>query len=436
MFKLTRHHAALVCAALLTQGCAHNGPLYDARNQFFSGQPEAALVTLETETVANRNRLLAQLDHGLIAHTAGNYQQSIDAFKSAAALVDELNVIGVREQTATLVTNDWVSAYKGEYSERLWIHSFQMMNFLLLNDPEGAAVEARQALQIFDAHGDHLRNDWYTRALIAMSFEAAGKADSAHIEYKKLLLDAGRDVGLARRAWRNAKRLGRQQDADKFKDLITTSATTSNTKGELVVFVQTGSIPHKVSGNLFIDPTLYASFPVYPLIPRPNINLSVSKNGDEQTADVTSVQLVDISRAALSARGKQIATKQVLRLAAKKGVTDAVSGENELLGAILQIAFLTSEIADTRSWETLPAHLSMVQLPLDAGTHSVSLQIRDGSNFHVVNIPDVTIASGRTSYRSFRVGSGEPRPVIRSTAIENVTSNVTSVESVKTIPSP
>jgi len=53
-----------------------------------------------------------------------------------------------------------------------------------------------------------------------MSFEAAGKADSAHIEYKKLLVEAGRDVGLARRAWQNAKRLGRQEDADKFKDLI------------------------------------------------------------------------------------------------------------------------------------------------------------------------------------------------------------------------
>lgn len=430
MFKLTHQFAALVCAVLLSQGCASSGPLNDARNQFFSGQPEAALVTLETETIASRNRLLAHLDRGLIAHTAGEYQQSIDAFKAAAALVDELNFISVREQTATLVTNDWVSAYKGEYSERLWIHSFQMMNFLLLNDPEGAAVEARQALQIFDEHGDHLRNDWYTRALIAMSFEAAGKADSAHIEYKKLLLDAGRDVGLARRAWRNAKRLGRQQDADTFKELITTSATTSTAQGELVVFVQTGSIPHKISGNIFIDPTLYASFPVYPLIPRADVNLTVSSDGRDQSADVTNVQLVDISREALSARGKQIAAKQVLRLAAKKGVSDAVSSENELLGALLKVVFLTSEIADTRSWETLPAHLSMVQVPLDAGKHSVRLQIRDGSNFHVVDIPDIDISSGRTSYRSFRVGIGAPRSAIRNPA------TVAESEPVKTLASP
>lgn len=400
------------------QGCASSGPLSDARSQFFSGQPQAALETLETESVANRNRLLAHLDRGLIAHTAGEYEQSVIAFKSAASLVDELNYISIREQSASLVTNDWVMAYKGEYSERLWIHTFQMMNFLILNQPESAAVEARQALQVLDEHGDNLKNDWYTRALIAMSFEAAGKADSAHIEYKKLLVETGRDVGLARRAWQNAKRLGRQNDADKFKDLITTSASTAKSKGELVVFVQTGSIPHKTSGEIFIDPSLYASFPIYPDIPRPNVQLMVSKDGAEQPADVLNLQLVDISRAALAARGLKITTKQALRIAAKKGVVDAVSDDNEVLAALLTVAFLSSEIADTRSWETLPAHVSLVQVPLDAGIHNVRLQVQDGSNFHEITIPDVDITSGRTSYRSFRVGTGAPRPVVRSPAID------------------
>jgi len=425
VFTFTRYRAALLSAVVLMQGCATSGPLSDARYQFFSGQPQAALTTLETESVANRNRLLAHLDRGLIAHTAGEYEQSINAFKTAASLVDELNVISVREQSASLVTNDWVTAYKGEYSERLWIHAFQMMNFLILNQPESAAVEARQALQVLDEHGDHLKNDWYTRALIAISFEAAGKPDSAHIEYKKLLLDTGRDVGMARRAWINAKRLGRQQDADKFKDLITTSASTATSKGELVVFVQTGSIPQKISGEIFINPSLYASFPIYPEIRRPNVNLLVSKDGADQDADILSVQLVDISRASLAARGTKITAKQALRIAAKKGVADAVSDENEALAALFTIAFLASERADTRSWETLPAHVSLVQIPLEEGTHSVRLQIQDGSNSHEITIPDVEITSGRTAYRSYRVGSGAPRSVVRSPAT-NATESLSS----------
>jgi len=418
VFKLTCHHAALLCAAVLTQGCASSGPLSDARDQFHSGRPQAALVTLESESIANRDYLLAHMDRGLIAHTAGDYRQSVDALKAAAALVDELDYISVREQSASLVVNDWVAAYKGEYSERLWIHSFQMMNFLLLNQPESAAVEARQALQIFDEHSDNLNSDWYTRALIAMSFEAAGKYDSAHIEYKKLLLETGRDVGLARRAWQNAKRLGRQQDANQFKNLINTRASTDKSKGELVVFVQTGSIPQKASGQIYVDPQLYASFPVYPDLPQRKVQLSVRDNHMEQPADVLSVQLVDISRAALAARGAQIGTKQLLRIAAKKGVADVVSGENELLGALLTVAFLTTEVADTRSWETLPAHVSLVQVPLNAGNHTVRLQVRDGSNTHNIVIPDVSINAGRTSYRSYRVGTGAPLPLVRRAAAE------------------
>jgi len=35
----------------------------------------------------------------------------------------------------------------------LWIHTFQMMNFLLLDQAESAAVEARQALKIYADHG-------------------------------------------------------------------------------------------------------------------------------------------------------------------------------------------------------------------------------------------------------------------------------------------
>ncbi len=406
-----RHRAALLCAAIVLQGCATNSSLYDARNQFFSGQPQAALTTLETESISGRDRLLAHLDRGLIAHTAGDYEQSVLAFRAATDMLARLDFISVREQSASLVTNDWVSTYKGEYSERLWIHTFQMMNFLLLNRPDSAAVEARQALQVLDKHGDHLRKDVYTRALIAMSFEAAGKPDSAHIEYKKLFQEARLNSGVARRAWQNAKRLGREQDANDFKDLISGKARVGDRKGELVVFLQTGSIPHKTPGEIYIDASTYASFPIYPVIPRPNIKLAVNKDGENHHADVLTLQTVDVSRAALAARGKSIATKQILRVAAKKGIAHALAREDELLGALFSVAFLASEVADTRSWETLPAHVTLVQIPLSEGNHSVELQVREDSNFYNVVIPNVEIDSRRTTYRSLRIGSGAPRLV-------------------------
>lgn len=417
MFASLRHSAALLCAAVLLQGCASSGSLYDARSQFYSGQPQAALNTLTNETVSKRNQLLAHLDHGLIAHTAGQYEDSIKAFKDARSLLNQINYIGIREQTASLVTNDWVTAYKGEYSERLWIHSFQMMNFLLLGKPEDAAVEARQALQVFDEHGGSLKHDWYTRTLMAMSFEAAGFADSAHIEYKKLLDDIGHNTGAARRAWQNARRLGRDQDAKTFKNLITTSASIGDKKGELIVFVQTGSIPRKVAGNLYLEPELFASFPVYPEYPRQrNVQISVLNSDGDVQADTVTTHMVDISRSALAARGKTVAVKQIARLAAKKELARAIrknadSAAESFIGGFITAAMYISEVADTRSWETLPAHVSVVQIPLNEGTHDLTLRVRNGSFEYEVPVSNVDITPNRITYRSLRAGSGAPRTI-------------------------
>ena len=408
-----RHRAALLCAAIVLQGCATSSSLYDARNQFFSGQPQAALTTLETESVSGRDRLLAHLDRGLIAHTAGEYEQSILAFRAASDMLARLDFISIREQSASLVSNDWVSTYKGEYSERLWIHTFQMMNFLLLDRPDSAAVEARQALKVLDRYGDHLNADVYTRALIAMSFEAAGKPDSAHIEYQKLFKDARLDAGIAARAWQNAKRLGRQDDANAFKNLVTGKASVGKGDGELIVFLQTGSIPRKIAGEIYVNPSTYASFPIYPVIPRPDVKISASTNRADQHANVVTLQTVNVSRAALAARGKRIAAKQVLRVAAKKGLAHAIAREDELLGALFSVAFLASEIADTRSWATLPAHITLVQIPLNEGVHNVELSVQDGSNFYRIQIPAVNIQSRKSSYRSYRIGSGKPKITAR-----------------------
>lgn len=405
----------MIIVVVLLQGCA-TGPLTSARDQFYSGQPEAALETLEPDSVSKRNILLAHLDRGVFAHTAGQYEQSIKSLKSAAALLGQLDYISIKEQSASLVANDWVSTYKGEYSERLWIHTFQMMNFLLINNAEGAAVEARQALKVYDSYSKDLKRDWYTRALIALSFEAAGKPDSAHIEYKKLLHDLTthnpeHDKGVARRAWQNATRLGRTDDADAFKRLANSDQASDNTKGELVLFLQAGAIPPKIAGELYINPTLYASFPIYPEIRRPDLVVTVFNESSEQETDVVNVQLVDISRDALAARGERIALKQALRLAAKKNLADSIYDESEVLGAIFTIAFMASEIADTRSWESLPAQVSLVQVPLSEGTHSLQLSIADGGQIYDLSMPDITIKKSRKTYRSIRVGAGAPSTI-------------------------
>ncbi len=401
--------AVLICAALFLQGCATSSPLSNARTQFYSGQHEAALATLDDERVRSRDKLLAHLDTGLIAHTAGLYEDSIKAFLSASALLEELDVISLSEQGASLVTNEWATSYKGEYSERLLIHSYQMMNFLLLRQFEGAAVEARLALKLLEEFDNPLSQDWFSRALVAMSFEAAGNPDSAHIEYKKLFDDMGYDGGIARAAWINARRLGREQDATHFAASLRSGTSNSSELGELVLFLQAGSIARKLPGDLFLSTDLYASFPLYPEFPKADLQVNVSSNGAVvDRVDNVKTQTVNVARASLAERGNRIAAKQVARLAAKKNLAQAARRENEGLGAIVSVAFLLLEQADTRSWETLPAHLNLVQIPLTEGTHQIALQIREEGRVHEILLDDINIKANQRVFRSLRVGAGGP----------------------------
>ncbi len=403
-----RRSAAFLCGALLVQGCATDGTLSQARNQFYSGQPQAALKTLEDENVSRRDRLLLHLDRGLIAHTSGQYRQSIDAFLKAAALIEELNYISISEQTSTLITNEWASTYKGEFSERLWVHSFQMMNFLLLDDPEGAAVEARQALKLFQNHPDSLDQDWFTRALLALSFEAVGQRDSAHIEYTRLFDDSGGSNGVARAAWQNAMLLGRTDDASRFAKAFPTNAAADAQYGEIIVFVASGSIEPKIPGDIVILPDSRISFPYYPEQYNSPVSINVFAHSSPVARDSVSTQLVDVSRAALGERGKSLAAKHVLRFAAKKEISRAVRAENSALGGLLTAVFFILEQADTRSWETLPAQLSLLRIPLPAGDHQLDLSVDAGLDSYSITLPRLSVSVNKRVFYALRLGAGAP----------------------------
>jgi len=176
---LSPRYSFILIGVLLT-GCSTSSALHKARLEYATGAPIQALKTLENADVSKRDKLLLLLDRGAIAFSSGQYSISQEALLEASELIDEWDQIRVSEQSASLVTNEWATRYRGEYSEQLWVHSYLMMVFLMQQNPESAAVEARRALKRLDENKTPLKTDWYTRALVALSFEAAGQHDSAH----------------------------------------------------------------------------------------------------------------------------------------------------------------------------------------------------------------------------------------------------------------
>jgi len=378
----------ILCMVSL-QACATSSALTVAREQFRQGSTDSALRTLNEADVSRRDRLLLFLDTALIAQAAGRYQQSIIAFEDAYQLIEQLDYISARDQSAALVTSDWAIRYSGEFSERLWIHTFQMINYLLLDQPIGAAVEARRAVALYKQHGDVLNNDLFTRYLMALSFESAGQIDSARVEYRKL--------------------------EDKLGSI--TLQPRHPSERELTLLVATGFIEPKYPGDLVIDINARISFPYYPDVAK--IAPRITVMADSTTLDTTRVdtRLLSIARSALDKRGKAIASRHAVRLAAKYTLAQSIEEQDPLAGAIARLFLLAIEQADTRSWETLPAFLTLVRVELPRDASSVTVRI-GGVDSQISGYEqrtmDVSLDKNRHQFKMIRVGVQQPLQAVAS----------------------
>ena len=78
------------------------------------------------------------MEKGLILHYLGEYEKSCDILLKASNLIKYQDQISISDQSSAVLINDKVTTYKGEYCERLWVHTFLMINFLLQQKNESA----------------------------------------------------------------------------------------------------------------------------------------------------------------------------------------------------------------------------------------------------------------------------------------------------------
>jgi hypothetical protein len=355
-----------VIAVFLTTGCS-SLPLQKARSEFYSGDLNQADYILEgCKGVSEKDLLLCYMDRGIIL-------QSTEVLLKASRLIEAQDQISVTDQSSAVLINDRVTTYKGEYSERLWVHTFLMMNYLLQYMYEDALVEAKQALEVYDRYPNSLTGDHFTRAVIALCFENMNMPGDARIEYEKLAGEMG---------------------VEKYSP-----EPASPGKGELILFVGQGRAPIKVSSDIVLPPSIRLSIPVYTDGYSPQ---SVDIRSDGNTLDTMkiSTDLGQVALKSLDDRSAQYLTRQALRAGAKEAIAQEV-GEKNVIGEVFAraILFLLEE-ADTRSWETLPGGLTLVRMALDAGVHDLEIS---SAGMETVHLNGIDIPEGGRVYQSIRM---------------------------------
>lgn len=392
----------LVLALTLASCATYTEDMASAHRAFYTGELDEAHDLLEEQLEDDEDdAALLRLEQAVVLNARGDYE------RSARLLIRTDDRMEVLDYTSTPVDElaDFLfslgaTEYKASPTEKLFINTLNMINFLALRDYEEAAVEARRArilltqeeVTILDRYDGSLA--W---ALAGLSFEMARRHGEAG--------DAYREVSA-----------GHLKPSE------------PENMGTLLVVVQNGKVPVRVEGvfYLFID-GFPRRFQVPVLVSRPGRAAAARVSvGGEREYPVPAV--LDLEREMRDEFEEQFprlmaaAIVQALpRATAAEAIRRTLRDDGDSAGQMLlaeALAFAVETIwaemlpVDTRSWSLLPAEVRMTRIAVPPGEHEVVVTLSGGVSRRVVQ--NIVVEPGELSVVSVvgAMGSGYTELVI------------------------
>ena len=411
-----------------------------------TGQPEKAYTKLQ-KNAPKKPDIPFLFELGLVAHYANHFQESSTAFDQAADIAEDRYTKSVSKEAVSLVTSDQMRPYSGTRYERLLSHYYRAINYVYLNQLDGALVECRRATNLINYFKGEDENYSFFGAeflayLSGILFEATGEWNDAYISYKqaaeyyrnaaeKTGVETPTDIGHS--LVRLARKLGFVDELERYQEQYGEFSPRPENTGELILFYETGYVPAKREENLVFPilkkddvndekfvPTLigrhgmvyedieleYLLRVAIPTIDsyRPLLSGIEVAAGAVKTSGVLVEDVENIAIETFNAQRTGILLRTLVRAVGKYLIYRKANKENEALGLLVNLAGVVTEQADTRSWQTLPNQIFMVRMPLPAGTHTLNLSFLDASGGvrGRDSVPDIKINPNRITFWNHR----------------------------------
>lgn len=426
----------LICLILLIPlyGCAssYHARAASAHHAYFSGDYGRALELIDKVNPARRDRLLYLLDKGMILHAAGEYEESNKVLTEAEELADALYAKSVSREVAATLWSEEARDYPGERHERAMIPVVRMLNYIMLDDWDGALVEVRRLDNTVEkVYGqEHEYNNAFSLYLSAMTWEALGKINDALIDYKKLGKSGAQVPYYGNDLAAMSRRLAMPVSLPpKGSESWRKSSGYRQEDGELVVIAATGRSPRFVSD--WVSTGLFTVSMPRMIAYEPRVSVAkVVADGKQIGATHPFYNVGDDILIALKERGKRSLIRKMVKLSVQTGLYTAGTilmesddSREQLAGlalSILAMSMAATDKADERSWRTLPAQYQIGRFYLKPGEHEIEV-VPDGGASPVtknVNISsdkpaviltrfgDVSSIAARRSASGSTVGSG------------------------------
>ena len=423
---------------LFSCGTQFEKDIVEANKLFLSANfKEAARKILSSANSSGRDQLLAQMECGTMLNAALDYKNSNKLFLAAGKTAKTIP-ISISQESIALLTNDTMTNYRGEDFERVLIHMYAGMNFLMLNENDSARVEFKQVndvLTSFKTSGyNNFKQNVMAKYLTALAFEAvadeSGDKDDlefAYIEMKQIFqLDPGNPL-----VRRDLVRLsGKLKYDDEYGEWRGKFGNHPDFPSQIAVIFQNGLSPVKVSRGRILDDremqvALRLAFDAASFGTKEGVTfgavlaaLALIENPvpkyQRRTAKTDYVALVvDGKETARSFMMEDIADTSVRTLEEKYGTIKAKVAAGIIVKAVAAVvtAKIAKEIAsrskktkgiagligavaggivgsglalqikpDLRCWSTLPANLQLALAGVNPGKHNVRIKYYSGAS--------------------------------------------------------
>jgi uncharacterized protein len=381
---------------------------------------------------------LYYMDVGVLFHYAEMYDSSNAYLFKAEQIFDDLFTKSVTNEAAALLTNDNVRPYRSKPYELTVLHQLTALNFMAMGQFDEALIESRK-MQIYfnewDRKGEKYRTDGMFHLFTSLAYERTGEPDNSLISiyqsanaYKKGPVPLTREVeGFA---YDRLKAGDRENDITELGLRPDDGPNKWNAKmgeAEIVIVGYAGKGPKMVEenwrgvmtpgGSLQINligknkkgrrTNFSTSSPDIPASHRGKVgsgahNLKISLpdlitlpsrvdrfsarlEGSDKVFESVVVNNIDLqAEKALNDDFGAIVARTVIRAVIRSITTEKVqttSTGNLGLDIAKNIASGVAnemlEHADTRMCFMLPQRIIVTRIPVQPGTHSVKLDVRD-----------------------------------------------------------
>lgn len=398
--------AALLALVCLGTGCAggYLRQTSDIREAYEASEYEKAIALFarEEKQIRSDDRLLFLLDKGMVLHSAGKFDESIQVLTEADRLSQQLDVVSVSEEASTLLSNEAERAYRGESFEKLMISVLQALNYASLDKDEDALVEVRRVNErlrkmVVDEKKPYQQLA-IARYLSGVLYEDQRQYDDAFLDYKAAYTLQPALGDLANALVRTARLAGREDELKELKGVFPQAdeSKLAPDEGEVLVVVEAGLSPEKHTSNER-EPVRYDSngkaiggnliaVPVYE-DRWTNKSATVALNGiQHRTVVITDLETV--SRIDLQDRVGKMMLKSMASTAVKAGIAAGAGAatKSEAVGVLTFLILSLSNQADTRSWLSLPAEFQLARVKLPAGEQQVVVQYGGSTETYPVKV--------------------------------------------------